>query len=248
MHSPVDTTVGIEHAARLFLHARHPRSFVSLDDADHLLLDERDSRYAARVIAGWVSRYMGTDVALAQGGVAPPEAEAPEAAGAPPPESPVTGERVVVRTPSGSFRTDLWADGHYLVADEPRSVGGTEEGPTPYDYLVAALGACTTMTLQMYAARKGWPLTEARTVLRHRKRHAGDEAQLADEEREDPRLDRVEREVELLGPLTPEQRTRLMEIADRCPVHRTLDAGVAITTVAAGGAHPPSPEPVEQGG
>ena len=253
MHSPVDTTVGIEHAARLFLHARHPRSFVSLDDADHLLLDERDSRYAARVIAGWVSRYMGTDVARVQGGVAPPEAEGAaeeKGAGAPPvpPESPVAGERVVVRTPSGGFRTDLWADGHYLVADEPRSVGGTEEGPTPYDYLVAALGACTTMTLQMYAARKGWPLTEARTVLRHSKRHAGDEAQLADEERDDPRLDRVEREVELLGPLTPEQRNRLMEIADRCPVHRTLDAGVVITTVETPGDHPPSPETADQGG
>lgn len=232
LHSPVDATVGIDHAARLFLAARHPRSFVSLDDADHLLLHERDSRYAARVIAGWVSRYMGTDVALSNGEVEADLAEGPIGA----PESPVTGERVVVRTPAGTFRTDLWADGHYLVADEPRSVGGTEEGPTPYDYLVAALGACTTMTLQMYAARKGWPLVEARTVLRHSKRHAGDEAQLADEGRDDPRLDRVVREVELRGPLTPEQRTRLMEIADRCPVHRTLDAGVAIHTVAAAGA------------
>lgn len=241
MHSPVDTTVGIEHAARLFMFARHPRSFVSLDDADHLLMDERDSRYAARVIAGWVSRYMGTDVAQARGGVVPPEASAPAASSATP-ESPVAGERVVVRTPSGGFRTDLWADGHYLVADEPRSVGGTEEGPTPYDYLVAALGACTTMTLQMYAARKGWPLVEARTVLRHQKRHAGDEAQMADEDREDPRLDQVVREVELLGPLTHEQRTRLMEIADRCPVHRTLDAGVAITTVETVGSDRDAPE------
>lgn len=233
LHSPVDATVGIENAARLFLHARHPRSFVSLDDADHLLLDERDSRYAARVIAGWVSRYMGTDVELARA-EAVPQAD-PEPAPSESPESPVPGERVVVRTPSGTFRTDLWADGHYLVADEPRSVGGTEEGPTPYDYLVAALGACTTMTLQMYAARKGWPLVEARTVLRHSKRHAGDEVQLADEGQDDPRLDQVLREVELVGPLTPEQRTRLMDIADRCPVHRTLDAGVTITTVQSSG-------------
>lgn len=255
LHSPVDAVVGIDHAAKLFLMARHPRSFVSLDDADHLLLDERDSRYAARVIAGWVSRYMGTGAAFTSDGVAPPQAEPPEDAAPPlpaeppvdaappPPESPVAGERVVVRTPTGGFRTDLWADGHYLVADEPRSVGGTEEGPTPYDYLVSALGACTTMTLQMYAARKGWPLEEARTVLRHRRLHAGDEARLADEEQDDPRLDRVVREVELLGPLTPEQRSRLMEIADRCPVHRTLDAGVAITTVetGAGAPHPAKP-------
>jgi len=230
MHSPVDGTVSVDHAARLFLHARHPRSFVSLDDADHLLLRERDSRYAARVIAGWVSRYMGSDVARAGEPAGELAAEGPPST-PPPPESPVTGERVVVRTPAGGFRTDLWADGHYLVADEPRSLGGSEEGPTPYDYLVAALGACTTMTLQMYAARKGWPLEEARTILRHRKRHARDEAKLADGVEEDPRLDTVAREIELLGPLTPEQRTRLMEIADRCPVHRTLDAGVAITTV-----------------
>jgi uncharacterized OsmC-like protein/pimeloyl-ACP methyl ester carboxylesterase len=256
LHSPVDGTVSVDHAARLFLHARHPRSFVSLDDADHLLLRERDSRYAARVIAGWVSRYMGTDVARAEDQAEAGAGEGPPAP-ADSPENPVTGERVVVRTTAGGFRTDLWADGHYLVADEPRSLGGSEEGPTPYDYLVAALGACTTMTLQMYAARKGWPLEEARTILRHSKRHARDEAKLAagrtladgeqtDEGAEaDPRLDTVAREIELLGPLTPEQRTRLMEIADRCPVHRTLDAGVVITTVQAGTVEadstPPSP-------
>jgi len=212
LHSPVDETVAIEHAARLFQYARHPRSYVSLDDADHLLLNERDSRYAARVIAGWASRYLGV--------------EGEEAV--PPP--PVTGERVVVRTPAEGFRTEVWADGHHLVADEPRAVGGTEEGPTPYDLLASALGACTTMTLQMYARRKGWPLEEARALLRHEKRHAGDGAAAVDNGEPDPRLDLVAREIRLVGPLDEEQRARLLEIADRCPVHRTLDAGVRIVT------------------
>jgi uncharacterized OsmC-like protein/alpha/beta superfamily hydrolase len=218
-HSPLDETVGIDNAARLFGYARHPRSFVSLDEADHLLLDEGDSRYVGVVVGSWASRYLGLE----------PRPEDPEA------EVPIPDERVVVRTPSEGFRTDVWADGHYLVADEPRSAGGTQEGPTPYDLLAAGLGACTSMTLQMYARRKGWPLEEARAIIRHRKRHASDDEAATEEGdgssgKGDPRLDRMERELQLIGDLTADQRERLLEIANRCPVHRTLEAGVAMET------------------
>jgi uncharacterized OsmC-like protein/alpha/beta superfamily hydrolase len=218
-HSPLDEIVGIDNAARLFGYARHPRSFVSLDQADHLLLEEGDSRYVGTVIGSWASRYMEL------------ASQAPD----PEEEVPIPDERVVVRTPSEGFRTDVWADGHYLVADEPRSLGGTEEGPTPYDLLAAGLGACTSMTLQMYARRKGWPLDEARAIIRHRKRHASDDEVATAEDgggagNGDPRLDRMERELQLIGDLNPEQRERLVEIANRCPVHRTLEAGVAVGT------------------
>jgi len=216
LHAPRDETVGIDNAGRLFGYARHPRSFISLDDADHLLMDEEDSRYVGRVIGSWAARYMGIVAGSEPVGSEPP----------------IPDERVVVRTPSQGFRTDIWADGHYLVADEPRSVGGSEEGPTPYDLLTAGLGACTSMTLQMYARRKSWPLEEARAVIRHGKRHAQDDEALAEDENAeaDPRLDRMDRELQLIGDLTEDQRARLLEIANRCPVHRTLEAGVVMKT------------------
>jgi putative redox protein len=210
LHSPVDRVVGVENAARLYGMARHPKSFLSLDDADHLLTDPADSRYAGRVLAAWAERYVD---------VAGPAST---------PEELAAGERVVTRTRLGSFRTDVRIRAHGLVADEPTSVGGEDAGPTPYDLLVAGLGACTSMTLEMYAERKGWPLEEARVRLRHRKIHRRDEEEC--EEGREARLDVVDREVELIGPLDREQRTRLMEIADRCPVHRTLEAGVRVET------------------
>jgi uncharacterized OsmC-like protein/alpha-beta hydrolase superfamily lysophospholipase len=209
LHAPQDQVVGMENAARLYKAARHPKSFVSLHGADHLLMDEADSRYAARVLATWASRY-----------VEPPSDPAPE--------PPIDEERVVVRSGEDGFRSEVWADGHYLIADEPRSVGGTDEGTTPYGLLLAGLGSCTAMTLRMYADRKEWPLDEVRVALSHRRRHATDEEDC--EEGDDARLDVVDREVEILGELSDEQRTRLLEIAERCPVHRTLDAGVKIRT------------------
>ncbi|MDX1495888.1 MAG: OsmC family protein, partial [Longimicrobiales bacterium] len=208
--SPVDEIVGIDNAARLYDMARHPKSFVSLDRADHLLTDTADSRYVAAVLAAWASRY----VQLGQG---PSDLEELRDA-----------DRAVTRTGSGTFHTDIAIRDHYLVADEPESVGGEDAGPTPYDLLVAGLGACTSMTLQMYAGRKEWPLEEARVRLKHRKVHAQDCQDC--EEDGDRRLDVVEREVELIGELDDEQRARLMEIADRCPVHRTLNAGVRVRT------------------
>jgi uncharacterized OsmC-like protein/fermentation-respiration switch protein FrsA (DUF1100 family) len=206
-HSPVDQTVGIDNAALIYKAARHPKSFVSLDDADHLLLDERDSLYVGSVLAAWVRRYLEL----------PPEPDTLEALR--------QDNRVAVRTATGGFRTEILARGHSLIADEPAAVGGENLGPTPYDLLAAALGACTTMTLRMYADRKKWPLEEAVVQVTHARIHAEDEERI---DAADARLDRLGRELTLVGPLTDEQRARLLEIADRCPVHRTLSAGVRI--------------------
>lgn len=209
LHSPVDEIVGIDNAARLYEAARHPKSFVSLDDADHLLTDPADARYAGEVLAAWASRYVHD---------APDEASAASPA----------GPGVYARTPAGGFRTELVTGPHTLVADEPASVGGTNEGPTPYDLLAAALAACTGMTLRMYADRKGWPLEEVAVRVEHGRVHAEHGGAC-----EDPRscLDTLRREVRVVGrDLDAAQRARLLEIADRCPVHRTLERGVEITT------------------
>jgi putative redox protein len=208
-HSPVDRTVGIDNAAKIYQAARHPKSFVSLDGADHLLLDEADSLFVGSVLAAWARRYLDEPVAAST----PDELRAET--------------RVAARTLAGAFRTEIVARGHPLIADEPAAVGGDDLGPTPYDLLAAALGACTTMTLQMYAGRKNWPLEEAVVRLKHSRIHAEDDERCEDD---DVRLDRLERELQLIGPLDDEQRDRLLEIADRCPVHRTLSAGVRIET------------------
>ncbi len=212
-HSPIDPIVGIENAARLYQAARHPKSFVSLDQADHLLTDEADARYVGAVLAAWAQKYVDL----------PPE---------PPPEEVVKSDRVVTTTAGDAFRTEVLAGGHALVADEPRSVGGQDTGPTPYELLAAALGACTGMTLKMYAERKGWPLEEVVVHLRHDKIYAEDEARCEDEP---ARLDRLTRILEIEGPLEDAQRARLVEIAGRCPVHRTLEAGVQVETTLAEG-------------
>lgn len=216
LHSPVDNIVGIENAALLYKAARHPKSFISLDDADHLLMKEADSLYVGTLLAVWAARYID----------ATPGPDTVEKLRA--------DNRVAVRTASGTFRTEILARGHAIVADEPQAVGGDDLGPTPYDLLAAALGACTTMTLRMYADRKQWPLAEAAVKLSHSRVHAEDEERCASGA--DARLDRLDRELTLVGPLTAEQRQRLLEIADRCPVHRTLSAGVRIATQLRGSA------------
>jgi putative redox protein len=208
-HAPNDQTVGIENAARLYTAARHPKSFVSLDDADHLLTDEQDARYVGDVLSAWVRRYLDHGQRAHQTM-----------------EQVMADNRVVARTAEG-YRTTILASGHSLIADEPVAVGGTELGPTPYDLLAAALGACTTMTLQMYARRKQWPLEEAIVRLRHSKVHAMDEKNC---ESAEAKMDQLDRAVELVGDLTEEQRARLIEIANKCPVHRTLEAGVVVRT------------------
>jgi putative redox protein len=214
LHSPVDDTVGIEHAARIFQAARHPKSFVSLDDADHLLSRERDARYAAQVVAAWASRYV------------------PEAAPAPAAQPSLLRGEVVVRGAPSGFAQEVLAGPHRLRADEPAEAGGTDLGPNPYDLLLAALGSCTSMTLRMYADRKHLPLEGVAVRLRHSRIHAQD---CTDCETKEGRVDQIEREIELQGALSRDERQRLLEIADRCPVHRTLTSEIKIRSRLADG-------------
>lgn len=212
LHSPHDRIVDVENAAELFRHALHPKSFISLDRADHLLSNAADAHYAAEVIAAWASRYL-------------PEVPAADSDGdtaTAPSDTAVHG-----RTTMEGFRTELRVAGHPIVADEPASVGGKGEGPSPYDLLGAALAACTGMTLQMYLKRKQWPATEIEVTVRHDRIHAEDCAEC---ETRSGKLDRFRRTLRVGGDLDPDQRARLAEIADKCPVHRTLNAEVRIET------------------
>ena len=213
LHAPRDETVGIDNASRIFAAARHPKSFVSLDEADHLLSNHDDAAYAANVIAAWASRY----VAHAAAG------QEEEAVGA---------DHAGVRASDagGRFRTRIAVNGHAMMVDEPKSVGGDEAGPTPYDYVAAGLAACTLMTMRMYAARKGFAV-DATVDVHHGKVHHRDCADCADAvPGKDGRIDRFERVVRF-GPGTlPQHRGRLMEIADRCPVHLSLERGAAVVT------------------
>ncbi len=203
LHAPGDAVVGIDNARRLYQAARHPKSFVSLDGADHLLSRPADARYAAGLVATWAERYL-------------PE---PDADARP-------GDATVVQLAAArGFAVDIVSAGHGLRADEPRAVGGDDTGPTPYGLLNAALGACTAMTLRMYAERKKWPLEDARITLRHRRVHAED---CADCETKTGSVDVIERSIALIGPLDEAQRARLLEIADRCPVHRSLHGEIVV--------------------
>ena len=207
-HSPIDNTVGIENAGKIFKAAKHPKSFISLDHADHLLTSENDSQYVGAVIAAWASKYIG-------------ETEKNLTA------KDLKDNRVHASTGRTGFQTEITANGHSLIADEPTSVGGTDTGPTPYDLLVASLGACTSMTLRMYADRKGWPLEAIDVRLKHEKVYAHDCEECEDK---NTKIDQIEREIELHGPLDDQQKQRLLEIADRCPVHRTLHSPVVVNT------------------
>jgi uncharacterized OsmC-like protein/alpha/beta superfamily hydrolase len=208
LHSPVDETVAIENAAQIFQAARHPKSFISLDRADHLLSDPQDSLYAASLIAAWALKYIGT--------ARPDE-----------PENKPADNPVVARIGKSGLTTDIMADGHRLTADEPTALGGSDLGPAPYDYLMAGLGACTAMTLRLYADRKDWPLDSVTVRLNHRKIDAAD-CQAC--ETKEGRLDQVERQIELAGSLDDQQRARLLQVANRCPVHRTLKSEIVIKT------------------
>lgn len=207
-HSPVDQTVSIENAAKIYEAAKHPKSFVSLDQADHLLTNEEDSQYVGVVLAAWAGKFI--------------KKEAPERA---PAES--EDHRVVAYIGKDRYQTHINASGHSIVADEPLSVGGSNLGPTPYDLLNASLGACTAMTLRMYADHKKWPLDGVKVVLEHNKVHANDCAEC---ETKDKKIDLINRELVLEGPLDEKQKNRLLEIADRCPVHRTLHNEIKVVT------------------
>ncbi|NVO55660.1 OsmC family protein [Rhodobacteraceae bacterium B1Z28] len=208
LHAPRDETVSIENASAIFMAAKHPKSFVTLDDADHLITRAADAEYAADVITAWVSRYVP---------LCPP---------APPPGTPEGVVRVTEADRTG-FMQDIQAGPrHHVVADEPASYGGTDRGMSPYGFISAGLGACTSMTIRMYARRKRWPLTGISVDVCHDKVHAQD-AGLANE----GKVDQFRRKIRLEGPLDQEQRARLLEIADKCPVHRTLEGSAHITTI-----------------
>ncbi len=205
-HSPQDEVVGIDHARRLFEAARHPKSFLTLDGADHLLTRRADAEYASGLIRAWVERYLDP---------------------APEPEATERGT-VRVREVGRGFEQEIQAGEHLWLADEPVALGGGDLGPNPYDLLLGALGACTSMTLRMYARHKGLDLEHVAVTLRHERVHAEDCADC--EQGKGRRLERIERVIELEGRLEPAQRQRLLEIADRCPVHRTLEGLDAIVT------------------
>ena len=207
LHSPVDATVSIGEAERIYKAARHPKSFVSLDDADHLLTRAPDAEYVADVISAWATRITHGDK-----GSARPK---------------VDKGHVVVRERDRKFMQDVFSDSHQWMADEPSGVGGKNAGPDPYEHLLAAVGTCTSMTIRMYAERKQWPLDNAEVSLHHKREH-GKDCENCDEKTS--QLDIIHRDITLHGELSEEQRERLMEIADRCPVHRTLTGALSITT------------------
>jgi uncharacterized OsmC-like protein/fermentation-respiration switch protein FrsA (DUF1100 family) len=208
-HSPTDDLVGIDNASRIFGAAKHPKSFVSLAGADHLLSRKSDAIYVANVIAAWAERYL--DMA--------PTAEA----------APAGDEGVVVtETRVGRFQQAIQAGTHRLMADEPVAVGGLDSGPSPYALLMAALGACTSMTLRLYAEHKKLPLDRVTVSLKHDKVHAADCEAC---ETKEGKIDRIDRTITLEGALDAEQRASLLKIADKCPVHRTLESEIEVRTV-----------------
>jgi len=207
LHAPQDAVVGIENAAQIFTSAKHPKSFVTLDDADHLISRAKDAEYAAEMIAAWAGRYID---------LSPP---------APPPGAPEGVLRVSEVSPDGFLQDIQSGPDHHAHADEPLAYGGTNLGMSPYGFVSAGLGACTSMTIRMYARRKGWPLLGVSVEISHDKVHAQDATT-----GNPSRIDQFTRVVHLQGDLSTDQRTRLLEIADKCPVHRTLEHGAKVVT------------------
>lgn len=207
-HAPLDEAVGIENASMIFEAAKHPKSFVSLDDADHLLTKRRDALYVAQVLGAWASRYIG------QGNIARDESDADIV--------------TVSETGTGKFQQRVAVGPHLLTADEPEAHGGLNSGPTPYDFLSIALGACTSMTLRMYADRKGLELGAISVAVDHKRIHARDCAGCA--EGREGYIDRFERTIRVSGGLDPSLNEKIAEIAGKCPVHKTLEAGSVVVT------------------
>ena len=209
LHSPQDTTVGISNAADIFQGAMHPKSFITLDGADHLITQANDAEYAADVIGAWAGRYLAL------------------AAEAPTESAPEGVTRVSEANPKG-FRQDINVSGkHMLIADEPARLGGTDLGPSPYQLVAAGLGACTSMTIRMYARRKGIALDHVFTDVTHDKEHRTDCENCGER---GARIDVFNRQIHLSGDLSDAERQTLLEIADKCPVHRTLESEILIKT------------------
>lgn len=205
LHSPQDNTVKVENAAKIYSAAKHPKSFVSLDGADHLMSRKEDSLYVGDIISSWVMRYIkikDKEILTTEG-------------------------NVLVVTGDSGYTTEMIVAGHSMIADEPKEVGGKDLGPSPYDYLTAALGSCTSMTLRMYADQKKWDLKEVKVHLTHGKTHQED---CENCENKKAKIDHFERVIELEGNLDDAQRARLLEIADRCPVHKTLHGEVVVNS------------------
>ncbi len=213
MHAPRDAIVGIENAGEIFQAARHPKSFVTLDCADHLITKEVDAAYAADIIATWSARYLD---------------ETPQ----PGSTSAQEGIVRVSEHDAGGFRQDISVgERHRLQADEPVAVGGTDTGPTPYQLLSAGLGACTAMTLRLYARRKAIPLTHVAVDVTHDRDHLKDCEEC---DKNLPKVDVFARTLDLQGDLSDDQRAALLRIAEKCPVHRTLaETSVILTTLRA---------------
>jgi len=207
LHAPLDAQVDISNASQIFSAAKHPKSFVTLDDADHLITQAKDAEYAAEVIAAWAVRYLT---------LTPP---------APPPGAPEGIVRVSEADPSGYLQDVNAGPMHHALADEPLAYGGTNRGMSPYGFLSAGLGACTSMTIRMYARRKGWPLAHVRVDISHDKVHAQDAETACG-----LKIDTWRRRIHLSGDLDDAQRKRLLEIADKCPVHRTLERSSDVIT------------------
>ena len=204
IHSPQDTIVGIENAQEIYINAHHPKSFISIDGADHLLSRKTDSSYVGEVIAGWVKRYIETSE-----------------------EDEIVSPNVRVNLAGEKFKSHVNVGKHYLIADEPKSVGGTDLGPNPYEFVSAGLGACTAMTLKMYANRKKWPLVAVQVEVDHGKEHCEDCYEI---ENPKTKIDTFRRTISIIGGLSEEQKNRLLEIADKCPVHKTLEASSKVIT------------------
>lgn len=200
LHSPQDDTVGIKNAEEIYIAAHHPKSFVSLDGADHLLTRKEDSLYVGEVISGWAKRYVD-NLETNNKGLK-------------------TKHQVVASLDANDgFTTQMKVGNHYMVADEPTSFGGNDFGPSPYELVSAGLSACTVMTIQMYARRKGWPVDNVEVHTSYSKSHAED---CEDCENPSAKIDTFRREIKLQGDLDDKQKARIMQIADKCPVHKTL--------------------------
>jgi len=207
LHSPQDDTVGIKNAEEIYIAAHHPKSFVSLDGADHLLSNKTDSQYAGEVISGWAKRYLAIDSEQQE-----PKTKHQVAAS-------VGGE--------DGFTTQMKVGNHYMIADEPIDVGGNDFGPSPYELVSAGLSACTAMTIQMYAKRKGWQIDNIEVHTSYSRTHAAD---CEDCEAENTKIDTFHREIKLTANLDEKQQKRILEIADKCPVHKTLHSENQVIT------------------
>jgi putative redox protein len=206
LHSPTDKTVSVDHAAKIYEAVKHPKSFISLDNTDHLLMNKNDAEYVARIIGTWVSRYIdntdqsGTDI-------------------------PTEGDILVVSRPKHIFTQDIYSKTNSLVADEPKNVKGDDLGMNPYELLQSALGACTAMTMRMYANRKKWDLQDIKVELKHRKSYHED---CSSPEKDSVKLDYISKKITITGDLSNEQREKIISIAEKCPINKTLKSNVII--------------------